>query len=437
WEMRLWDAFLSIVPPLLLGWLALSVPAGRRAWLWKLAFSVWMFVFIAQGPIYAPLVIAAIGVVLALRLRSLALAGLLVAASAYYASICRYTWTYAPGLWAGMLALLALEKPTLHFNQWKRLLRPVILGLCGYAGGELLPDIIKWISSGGQGGAVTLMLDAGTAVSRQPLLWDRLWPNSTFAPGIMLATLWATLPVVVLLVWLVARCIWRLNVLQLLAASGVTLAFLAVGLVASVKIGGGSNLHNLDMFWLTLGMLVANALPALFPRVEGSLAVPGWATAVILSVALVFPVTYTVAYGEPLGLPPADMVQEALTKVQEQVAQAGQSGEVLFIDQRQLVTFGLVPPVPFIADYEKKYMMDKAMASDADYFEAFHSDLARQRFALIITEPVRVNYISDSERSFVEENNAWVSWVSAPLLTYYQPLETYEQVGVQILVPKK
>ena len=44
------------------------------------------------------------------------------------------------------------------------------------------------------------------------------------------------------------------------AGSGMvipSLAFLAVGLIASAKIGGGSNLHNIDMFWITLALIAA------------------------------------------------------------------------------------------------------------------------------------------------------------------------------------
>jgi len=34
------------------------------------------------------------------------------------------------------------------------------------------------------------------------------------------------------------------------------------------------------------------------------------------------------------------------------------------MDQRQLLTFGYVPKIPLVDDYEKKYMMDTAMTGD-------------------------------------------------------------------------
>ncbi len=431
WGMRLWDAALWILPGLALGWLA----APGRSRLWKLAFAVWTFIFIAQGPIYAPLVVSAILVVLAVRSRSLALALVLVIFSAYYANISRYTWTYAPGLWAGMLALLQAPDPNLTRGRLKQLVRPAALGAAGYFGGELLPDLVRLVTSGGSA-SVSLVVNAGAAVSRQPLLWDRLYPNPTYTPGILLGTLWAALPVAALVGWLLARRLWRPNWLQIAGCAAVSLAFLAVGLVASVKIGGGSNLHNLDMFWLTLVLLAAWSLR---PLAENGGRLPGVSPilAVLLSLALIAPATYNVQYGTPLSLPPADLSSEALKEIQTRVAQASQTGEVLFVDQRQLVTFGMVPPVPFIADYEKKYMMDQAMAGDVKYFEQFHADLERHRFALIITEPVRVNYVNEDTRNFAEENNAWVKFVSAPILDNYQPVATYDAVGVQLLVPRK
>jgi hypothetical protein len=87
---------------------------------------------------------------------------------------------------------------------------------------------------------------------------------------------------------------------------------------------------------------------------------------------------------------------------------AGQ--QVLFIDQRQLLTFGDVPNVPLIDDYEKKYLMDQAMTGDQAYFEQFYADLASQRFGLIISELLWIKVQGDDE-NFGDENNAWVKWV--------------------------
>ena len=106
------------------------------------------------------------------------------------------------------------------------------------------------------------------------------------------------------------------------------------------------------------------------------------------------------------------------------------------MDQRQLLTFGLIKGVPLIPEYDKKVLIDKAMGADAQYFEEFYEDLASHRFSLIITSPLN-RRLNDIENQFSEENNAWVKWVAKPLLCYYRPLETYKRVDVQLLVPNQ
>jgi hypothetical protein len=112
-----------------------------------------------------------------------------------------------------------------------------------------------------------------------------------------------------------------------------------------------------------------------------------------------------------------------------------QGGEVLFIDQRQLLTFGYVTNVPFVPEYEKKVLMNNAMGSRQGYFQRFYQDLAAKRFALIISEPLRIS-IQDSTDRFGEENNAWVGWVSDPVLCFYDIKVTLRKVNVQLLIPK-
>jgi hypothetical protein len=137
----------------------------------------------------------------------------------------------------------------------------------------------------------------------------------------------------------------------------------------------------------------------------------------------------------PVRIPAAAKAKEALEFIQTETVKAAEKGEVLFLDQRQLLTFGNVPAIPLVVDYEKKYLMDQALSGDAAYFRRFHEDLAKQRFALIISEPLKVIFQGD-EHQFGNENDAWVKWVSQPVLCYYEPLKTFKEVKVQVLVPK-
>ncbi len=79
--------------------------------------------------------------------------------------------------------------------------------------------------------------------------------------------------------------------------------------------------------------------------------------------------------------------------------------------------------------------MNEALSSNANYFESFYKDLAAGRFSLIVTEPLRTP-VKDSSYEFGEENNAWVKWVSIPVLCYYEEVQTYKEVNVMLLIPK-
>lgn len=139
---------------------------------------------------------------------------------------------------------------------------------------------------------------------------------------------------------------------------------------------------------------------------------------------------------QPLVLPSTTQSQEGLEVIRQAVDSA-RGGEILFIDQRQLLTFGEIVDVPLVADYEKKRMMDMAMANDSDYFYQYYKDLKAHRFTLIVTEPLVVNYqTKDYEYGFGDENNAWVTWVTIPTLCYYEPIETDRLNNFQLLVPR-
>ena len=296
----------------------------------------------------------------------------------------------------------------------------------------MVPSLIKSLNSSS---SLALLPDAAASTSRQPLLWDRLFPNPTFPPGILWALAWAVLPVIVLLVALNLQKKWRTNWLQNLALLIVPGAFLVVGIIASVKIGGGSNLHNLDMFLVSLVMIASSVLVYFFKENENPIQFSPM-TSVFLLVALISPVTFSLIGGDRLSLPSHDKVTEALAAVQNKVEQYSQKGEILFMDHRQLLTFNLVKKVPLIDEYEKKYLMDKAMASNKDYFSDFYKDLSVKRFVLVVNEPTNL-VIRGSEYSFGEENDAYVKWVTMPLLCFYEPMFSSPETSLELLIPRK
>jgi hypothetical protein len=389
-----------------------------------LTFGPWAFLFLAQGPIYTPLVLSAILVVLAVRRQSWLASLVGVGIASFYAALSRWTWMPAAAIWAMLILLSQVEIP--HETSWKDLLRKLLpaalVAAAGLAAGTLAnPDFYL-------GGKM-----ASSMAFSQALLWYRLFPNATYSNGILLGLAIAAGPLVALLIWSALSGLWQVSWLQKLAYLAACLVTLGAGLVASVKIGGGSNLHNLDMFLITLVILAGLMFCQAKDFLPGSW--PVWVQGLLVLVLLI-PAWGAIERGRPLILPPQQIVNQALQTIREDVTEAQQRGEVLFMDQRQLLTFGYVQGVPLVSDYEKKYLMDKAMANDQAYFEGFYRDLAEKRFILIVSEPLRL-VEQGIEDSFGEENNAWVKWVSGPVLCYYKPLVTMKEIRVQLLVPRK
>ncbi|MFZ5855252.1 MAG: hypothetical protein ACOYZ6_00335 [Chloroflexota bacterium] len=453
-QERLWIGLMGILPYVLLGLCVFYLPKQKNSTAWILA-GLWGFLFLRQGPIHSPLLFSAAVVALAWR-RPLWLSLPLLAAAGYFAAVSRFTWSFAPAMWAGMLWLASagLDNGRLSARDWGR---AILLGLAGLFGGLLLPQLTGLLAGTGNA-SVTQVAES---VGRQPLLWYRLLPNSTYNLGILVNLVIAITPLVIVLLFAVRQKLWTLNLWQRLAILGVLFAFLVVGLVASTKIGGGGDLHNMDMF--LIGLLFCAGM--VWEKTDRTWLVNGTTLPVWIRVALIAlvalpaygtllrlrPLLYADdftrlkvladvedPYADPriLGLlPPRNKVDNTLDLVREYVANAQSKGDVLFMDQRQLLTFGYIEDVPLIAEYEKKYLMDQAMGETAaSTFPAFYRDLADHRFSLIISDPLRLP-IKDSDYSFGEENNAWVKWVAAPILCYYEPAITLEEFKLQLLVP--
>jgi hypothetical protein len=304
------------------------------------------------------------------------------------------------------------------------LVEAIWLVIAGLAGGVLAKP-----------GLFTAPQEATGFALKQPLLFYRLFPNATYAPGLLLGLAMAAGPLVLLLVWLALSRRWRLSWVQWLAAGVPAAVFAVGGLVASTKIGGGSNLHNLDSFLITLAILSGLAVKALVDK--GQFAPATWPrlAQALLALTLVFPLLDALKSGAPLKSLAPQVVSQAIQTIQAETSQAQGSGEVLFMDQRQLLTFGNVEGIVLVPEYEKKFMMDQAMAGIPASFEGFYRDLAEQRFSMIVSGTLRVD-IQGRSNDFSEENNAWDQWVARAILCYYKPKQTLTEIGVQLLVPR-
>ena len=135
--------------------------------------------------------------------------------------------------------------------------------------------------------------------------------------------------------------------------------------------------------------------------------------------------------GGPTRIPDEAAVRESLEIIQSEAALAE---NVLFIDQRQLLTFGQVDGGPLILDYELKHMMNQAMSANQEYFDQFAADLANRRFDLIVSDALP-QFLRGSNYQFGEESDVWLEFVAGPLNDFYVPFRKLP-TGIWLLAPK-
>jgi hypothetical protein len=380
---------------------------------------LWAFLFVMQGPAYAPLVVGAVAVYLAFRSPRPGWAALATLLAGFFVGISRWTWMLAPAVWSSTWALLdpAIEETA----RWRR---AIAYAAAGLGGAVLSLGWTAWIEHR------PLFLYI-TSV-RHVILKYRILPNQTSSLGIGPWIALVSAPVVILILWRWRRSgLWKRWTVPLTVGAGASLLF-AIGLVASLKIGAGDNLHHFDMFLIDLVFMLRATIArgdegVLLRQASGR-------PTLLAALVVVAPVLSALSLDRPPLPPSQEIARTSLERVREAVAEAAGRGPVLFIDQRQLLAFGLVPEAELVWDYDLLDLMDQAMANAEDYLHRFQADLAAQEFSLIVVDPLPIIW-RDRSDAFGEESDAWVRHVAVPVLEYYRPIAELDQVGVWLLEP--
>lgn len=424
WIHRLWQVVL---------WLGMTWAGGaalaRRLKLpnraWTLGVSAFAFLFWFQGPVYYHLMMCALIVLLGFDRKHFGRTMVVVLIASVWAGISRVNWLPMPGLLAA--ALYFLEQPVEVKPSWRYLLAPVAWTLAGTA----LAFVVNRGYIAFSGNPASEFTSSFTS----DLLWYRLKPNITYPDGVLISLgIVAVMPLYLLFRKVVLNLRgwhpWRW-----LGLGAILAVLLGGGIVVSVKIGGGSNLHNLDAF-LTMLMVVAayavlnRAAPDHPERVRAY--APSWIAWALL---LFMPLMTVAASGAWQKLPTPDEYQPELAKLVSTVEKAGQEGEVLFISERQLLTFHQVQGVKLVPEDERVYLMEMAMGNNRPYLDRFLNDLQTHRFKIIVTGSVSM-LIQDDTKPFWEENNIWVDRVMKPMMQYYKVKVHLPVIDVDLLTPK-
>ena len=440
---RLWQVVLWIVSATLTSWLLvrrLDLKSQHRPTVIILCLLFWVFLFLFQGPIYYHLLVMVILLLWGFNADHFWRSLILVLLASLWAGISRINWLPIPGLLAASLYLL--EVSARGKSLWRYLLPPSVWVLAGttiaYASQQAYQlwsgNPLAWF---------------GSSFSSD-LLWYRLLPNPTFPMGILPSAVLVSLPLIGLIVLRLYDHWHVYHFVRLLGLITILFILFIGGIVVSVKIGGGSNLHNLDAY---LALLLVITAYIYFNRFT-----PDYSVSVVenpnldsykntnkhtqsienilIGLGIIFPLYFTLSMGG--GLPHRDnqAAQFALQTIKSATQHAvDQGGEVLFINQRHLLTFDYIDGVPLVPEHELVFLMEMAMSDNSVYLDTFHNDIKDQRFAMIVSEPLTTQY-QGSSHSFGEENDAWVERISEPVLCYYEPTQEVEAAGVVLYTPR-
>jgi len=160
---------------------------------------------------------------------------------------------------------------------------------------------------------------------------------------------------------------------------------------------------------------------------------------IALIAVIILPSLFLSSSLEPFFRPDWSATEKALRRLQSLVKQVPANREILFISERQLLTFAYLRDIRLVPEYERVFLMEMAMANNQPYLQQFYEDLREHRFALIVNEPLYVTAKGSPVR-FGEENDAWVERVAKPLLCTYKPIQQARMllmgVEIQILEPR-
>jgi len=425
WFHRLWQVML---------WLGLTIacalaltkrinPTGNVL---KLAVTAWFFMFIFQGPVYYQLLIVVLIILLGFKRENLWLSLGFVIIASLWAGISRVNWFPVAGMLA--VTLYVLENPydgKTFWQYWRWPIMAVIVGMALAFSSQAVYVVLS-----GQPPEFFVMSFG------MPLFVYRLLPNEAYGLGVIVWTLIAIAPALLIIFWCVVPRLSEWKILRLMALLAILVALMVAGLVVSTRIGGGNNIHNMDSFLVALAVITVYVASNRFvpdhprPKQDQLISFP------LVMFAFIIPLISVVNMLRPL--PDLDKARawSDIRQVERFINDfQSENGEILFIHQRHLLAFNMLEDIELVVEYEKVDLMEMAMASNEIYLSEFWEDLENHRFDLIVSEPLRIVFRPSTDR-FAEENNAWVESIAVPLLDSYEILTEMLDSNMVVMVPK-
>ncbi|MGZ6347088.1 MAG: hypothetical protein ACXWNC_05925, partial [Anaerolineales bacterium] len=424
WADRLWQSLLWIGLTSLTSWL-LVLRLRPQDLIHKLIIGTWFFLYMFQGAVYYHLQICIIIILLGVSNRHPWRSLIALIAASFWAGMSRLNWYPVPAMLA--IAIYLLEEPfTKAQNLWKYAAQPILWFVVGLVT-AILGQVFYIAVSGNTD------LSAFDSSLHSPLLFYRWMPNDTNQLGIIPGVLLVSLPLITLLLQTLRGHRTSLHALRRFGLFAMLLILLIGGLVVSSKIGGGGDLHNMDAYMVMLALIAAYFLTQRVATEAASSSPFGAVEWPIIVFMLVIPVGFSLSrIAPPIQYDTAQATRD-LSALRETVQTYSRTGQVLFIYERHLLTFGLIPNVPMVQDYELIPLMEMAISGNQPYLNRFYQDLHNHRFAAIVA--TRQNLDSNSG-GFAEESAMWNQLVAYHLLCEYQPTLTLQSSNIQVFVPR-
>lgn len=425
WAHRLWQVLLRCC---LLTASALAInkriaPVEKR----NLLVGLWILLYLFVGPLYFHLSISLLLIMIGYSPDNDRRTWVAILLASAWCGWSRVNWYPVPAMIAAVLYVF--ETPYKGRRLFHYLQKPALWGIGGMIMAFTFQRIYIAIS-----GVENSNYFYTSLVS--DLLWYRLLPNATFPSGIIPTAILVSFPL-----WIVMYLALRARkgsihpMRMFLIFSALTALFL-VGMIVSLKIGGGADLHNMDSYFILLLIVAGYLAFARYRREDGGLDAPlplHWVVVVLL---IAMPVWSRLQSNPVIITYDANRTDAVLSALQERLDQVNsQGGEILFISQRHLISMGMLHNVTLIPEYEREDLMEMAMGNNTEYLDKFWSDMESQRFALIIVDPLTFKYLG-KEYSFGEENNVWVRYAMRPILCNYRQDEIFPADAIALYVPQ-
>ncbi len=424
WADRLWQVILWIGITALTSWTfvrRLKIQDRTTS----LILASWFFLYLFQGAVYYHLQVCVIIILLGVSMHHRWRTLIVIAAASFWAGMSRLNWYPVPAILA--ITLYIMEVPFSKVGRfWQYIAQPALWGALGLLSALLGQAFYVVVSRN------TNLQAFGSSLT-SALLWYRWFPSDTNPIGIIPGILIVSLPLFILLFFSMRGHTANLHPLRRLGLLVMLLLLFIGGLVVSTKIGGGGDLHNMDAYMVMLALLAAYFIG---DRIEIESGVNSrfepvqWPT---IALMLLIPVAFSLSrISPPFTYNKATATQD-LSTLRAAVETYTKSGPVLFIYERQLLTFGMIPNVPIIPDYEVVSLMEMAISGNRTYLNEYYNDLATHRFTAIVAHKQNLGV---NTGDFIEESDTWNYLVGQPLLCQYKPVLTVPSSNIQIFVPR-